>query len=92
MLCGCVWRWCWPVCCVLGTRVVSVFIVLISDVLVVCRVRRLTCSCGCCVVRVVGVGCVSGTGVGPFVVVLGAGVGGVSVFVVVFVRGAVCLC
>ncbi len=31
------------------------------------------------------VGCVSGTGVGLFVVVLSAGVGGVSVFIVVFV-------
>jgi hypothetical protein len=28
---------------------VSVFIVLVGGTLVVCRVRRLTCSSGCCI-------------------------------------------
>jgi hypothetical protein len=79
---------CWLGCC--GTRHrggVSVFIVLIGDVLgVPCSSLDLFTfvwmlgSCGWW-----RVGCVSGTGVGPFVVVLNAGVGGVSVFVILFV-------
>ena len=51
------------------------FIVLVGSTLVVCHVCCLTCSC-----RWWPAGCVSGTGVGPFVVVLGARV--VSVFIV----------
>ena len=43
------------------------FIILVGGMLVVCHVHRLTCSC-----RWWPAGCVSGTGVGPFVVVLGA--------------------